>query len=239
MVEYHPRPQVGRHYSATSVVRLSDASPGGDLRLDAVARFLQDVATDDWNDSGIVTDAVWVARRSAIRFVGSSWPQYLDELVLTTWCAGTGAAWAERRTDVQLRGQVVFEATSLWVPVDATGHPVRVMRQFEDVYGEAMGGRKVSGRVPSYPLHEAAATRPWAVRHADLDVVGHVNNAAVWQALSEVVATPVADAVVIHHGALEEGDDVVLRHDDAHVWLVVGDDVRVSARFGRHVGDRR
>ena len=37
----------GRRYEMHQPVRLGDASRGGRLRLDALARYLQDVATED------------------------------------------------------------------------------------------------------------------------------------------------------------------------------------------------
>lgn len=236
-VEFVPLPAQGRRYSLTSVVRLSDTTPRGDMRLDGVVRCLQDVATDDWDSSGVITSAVWVARRTAVRWVSSHWPQYLEHLTLTTWCAGTGAAWAERRTNIYVGDELLLEAVSLWVPIDQRGFPMRIMPEFHDVYGEAMQGRKVPGRVVTTTPSSDAATLAWPVRRADLDVVGHVNNAAVWQALAEVVDVPVASASVIHHGPIEADDPVQLRHTDEALWLVVGDDVRVAARFRRHLGD--
>jgi len=37
----------GRHYATEAVVRLGDVLPSGEARLDAVARYLQDAASDD------------------------------------------------------------------------------------------------------------------------------------------------------------------------------------------------
>ena len=39
-------------YQASRRVRLGDASPRGRLRLDACARYLQDIANDDSRDAG-------------------------------------------------------------------------------------------------------------------------------------------------------------------------------------------
>ena len=61
-----PLPDVGRRFSPCRRVRLGDASPGGRLRLDAVARYLQDVANDDAEDAGLANPASWVVRRTTI-----------------------------------------------------------------------------------------------------------------------------------------------------------------------------
>ncbi|HEX2302423.1 MAG TPA: hypothetical protein VHH57_02265, partial [Gaiella sp.] len=47
-----PIPTSGRTFSAERRVRLADMDEHGRLRLDAVARFLQDVAIDDVEETG-------------------------------------------------------------------------------------------------------------------------------------------------------------------------------------------
>ena len=233
MIEFVPEPAVGRRFTTNSRVRLSDVTPGGLLRLDGVARTLQDAATDDWDACGIDSEFNWVARRTAFRFVGSHWPVYEEHLSSVTWCAGTGAAWAERRTNVYAGDEVVIEAASLWVPIDINGFPQRIPAKFHEIYGEAMGGRKVSGRVDTLPPPDGAPQRPYQVRRADLDVIGHVNNAAVWQAITEVVEAPVVYAEVVHRGPVEADHEVSLVEGKEALWLLVDGDVRVSARYRR------
>lgn len=225
---YVPEPSIGRRFSIHSHVRLSDALPTGYWRLDGVARALQDAATEDWEDCGIITDALWLARRTSFRRVGA-WPVIYDRLKLTTFCAGAGAAWAERRTNVYVGDQLVIEASSLWVPVDPRGFPVRIPQMFHDIFGEAMAGRKISGRVPVTVPPPEARRRPWPLRRADLDVIGHVNNAAVWQAVAEVFDAPLSSVDVIHHGSVEDGHQVELVTHGQSLWLLVDGEVRVAA----------
>lgn len=227
--EYVPEPVVGRRFSLDTLVRLSEALPSGNWRLDGVARALQDAATEDWQDSAIVTDALWLARRTSLRRVGP-WPVIYDRLTLTTFCAGMGAAWAERRTNIYVGHRLVIEAASLWVPVDPRGFPVRLPPTFHEIFAEASRGRRVSGRVPVSAPPADATRRSWPLRRADLDVIGHVNNAAVWQAVAEVFDTPVESIDVVHHGPIEEGQAVQIASNESAVWLLVDDDVRVSAR---------
>jgi acyl-ACP thioesterase len=232
VADFVPLTDDGRRFSEDYVVRLGDADERGLLRLDGVVGFLQDVATDDWTDTGIETDETWVVRRTRFRLVdGASWPRYLDHVRLTTWCGGVGAAWAERRTNIDLGGVTSIEAAGLWVPIGPAGAPVRLRASFFDVYGESARARKVPGRVETPALTEGATTRPWPLREADLDLAGHVNNAAVWQALSEVVHPPVRFVSVTHHHSLERDDDVVLASVPGMLWLVVDGVVKVSAAY--------
>ena len=71
----------------------------------------------------------------------------------------------------------------------------------------------------------------WPLRRADLDIVGHVNNAAVWQAVTEVVTASVSWVSVVHHGAIASDDEVRIAHVPGSLWLVVDDEVRVSATY--------
>jgi acyl-ACP thioesterase len=237
--EFVSRPAEGRRFGHRRRVRLSDAGPDALLRLDGVARYLQDVATDDWADSGLDPDETWVVRRTTVRLSAGRWPGLGEEVTLVTWCGGMGPAWAERRTDLEVSGSIAVETVALWVPLDASGRPKRLGPPFHDVYGEAAGGRRVPGRLESPPPLPEAPGRPWWVRRTDVDVVGHVNNAAVWAAVSEVAGGDVTEVTVSHHNPIDANDAVRLVEPDAHdeaswwMWLAVGDDVRVSARLHR------
>jgi acyl-ACP thioesterase len=231
-VEFVPRPRAGRQFTERYKVRLGDAGPDGRLRLDAVARMLQDVATDDAEDTELDDGCTWVARRTAIRRVGDArWPRYSEEVTLVTWCGGVGAAWAERRTDLVVGTSTVLEAAVLWVPVDARGRPMRISPRFVELYEAASGGRRVAGRVARSVPPEGAAAEPWQVRRSDFDVVGHVNNAVAWEAVVEVLDAPVRAASVVHHGSIDPGDEVQLVRGSGRLWLVVDREVRVSAEY--------
>jgi acyl-ACP thioesterase len=211
MTVFVSRPTVGRRYAHQRRVRLSDAGQDGVLRLDGLARYLQDAASDDWAESGLDRQETWVVRRTVVRVAEAGrWPELGELVTLTTWCGGTGPAWAERRTDLELDSMPMVEAVALWVPLDSSGRPSRLGQDFHDVYGQATAGRRVSGHVPAAPARTGATTRPWPIRRADLDVAGHVNNAAVWAAVAEVAVGTVASAALTHHGQLEDGRAVTL-----------------------------
>ena len=58
-----PLPSQGRTFTARRRVRLTDMDARGRLRLDAVARFLQDVAIDDVDETGWgAPDHLWFVR---------------------------------------------------------------------------------------------------------------------------------------------------------------------------------
>jgi acyl-ACP thioesterase len=188
-------PTVGRRFSISGRVRLGDVDRSGRMRLDAIARVLQDVATDDASDAGLDRRFGWLVRRTLI---DSPSPASLGESYeATTWCTGIGRSWAERRTRVLGDRGAIVEAVSLWVQVDVvTGRPTRIASDFVDAYGEAADGRVVTSRLtlPGVPDGRGPGDL-WAVRRTDLDPFGHVNNAATWAFLEEVAALDESDRV--------------------------------------------
>ena len=197
-----PRPGSGRVFIGTRRVCLSDADPHKRLRLDAVARYLQDVAGDDVLETGWGSpDHFWLVRRTVIQQLR---PASIEELIeLTTWSSGAASSSASRRTTAAGDRGGLIEAESVWVHLSAESRPVRFGGNFFDVYGPSAGGRRISTRL-ELPDPPAASERiPWPLRHSDLDVLGHLNNAAYWQAIEELAARNDIDLNVPFEAVLE------------------------------------
>jgi acyl-ACP thioesterase len=243
-VEFVPIPEQGRVYRATRRVHLGDVGEHGRLRLEALARYLQDIATDDADDSGLSDErGVWVLRRVDVEVADR--PRYHERLELATFCSGTGPRWAERRTQVRGASGVLVEAASIWVLIDgAGGRPLPLSDDFLERFAKSSGGRRVSSRLRLAPPPPAAAARPWPLRNSDFDVLGHLNNARALEAIEDEMVTRMpaarpARAVIEYRGAVERSDvvelvSVVSAGDGPSlaVWLLAGDDVRVSAVVG-------
>ncbi len=236
-----PVPSQGRTYDATRLVRLGDVSPAGRLRLDAVGRYLQDVATDDAVDAGLEGALAWVVRRTVIQV--EQFARFREPLTLTTFASGYGRSWAERRTRIRGEQGAVIDAAALWVSIDATtGRPAPLDEGFVRVYGEAVGGRKVRARLAHPDPTPGLDRAPWAVRVTDFDALDHVNNAVYWAVVEEHLARrpdlrPPFTVAVEHRNAVERDRTVgveALADADGGLWVwVVGaddDDVHASAR---------
>ena len=61
--------------------------------------------------------------------------------------------------------------------------------------------------------------------------MGHVNNAALWTALTEVAGSGLSSAALTHHGSVDAGQTVTLASQPGRMALVVESDVRVSAEY--------
>jgi acyl-ACP thioesterase len=228
-------PADGRVYRHRVVAVLADAAPSGRVRLDAIARWLQDAALADVVDSGLDGGGVWVLRR--LRLVVSRFPRFGDAVEVATFCSGTGALVAERRSTVSVDGEALVEAVALWVHLDPDGvHPRPLPDGFETVYGAAAAGRRVRARLrhPAEPAAHAQR-RPWRFRAADLDLARHVNNAVHWQVVEEelVAAEPNGELdVELEYRAPADAGEAVVLADGRMRWIAAGDEVVATARLG-------
>jgi acyl-ACP thioesterase len=181
--ELVPAPPSGRIFEQSVRPGLADAAPSGRVRLDALARWLQDVAYADVDDAGLIEAAVWVVRR--LRLVVGSFPRFGDPVSMSTFCSGLGRMWAERRTTLTSASGHV-EAVAIWIHLDRESRrPVPFNDAEFAVYAEAARGREVKARL-RHPVPGPDAQRsPWVFRAAETDLAGHVNNAAYWQPLEE------------------------------------------------------
>jgi acyl-ACP thioesterase len=233
--ELVPVPAGGRVFRHPAAAGLADVAPSGRARLDAIARWLQDAALADVVDSGLDGGGVWVLRR--LRLVVARFPRLGEAVEVATFCSGTGALVAERRSTVSVSGEAAVEAVALWVHLDPDGaHPRPLPDGFESVYGGAAAGRRVRARLrhPAAPP-DGASARPWRFRAADLDIAGHVNNAVYWQVVEEelVAAEPRGglDVEIEYRMPGDVGDAVVIRGDGMRWIAAGGDEVLATVRM--------
>jgi acyl-ACP thioesterase len=233
-------PATGRVHAESARGGLADATPSGRVRLDAMARWLQDVAYGDVEDSGTAAAGFWIVRRTRLRV--ERFPAFREPVELRTWCSGVGRVWAERRTSLRGASGAHAEAVALWVFVDPeTARPQSLAGIVGGGYEDAARGRRVSARLHQAPEPPAGAVRmPWRFRAAELDLAGHVNNTAAWAAVEEVLAKgpePAdADAEVEYRAPAAAGRGALLR-DGGALWLLAPDgEVHATAVLQRASG---
>jgi acyl-ACP thioesterase len=235
--ELVPAPPAGRVFTDDARVGLGDVAPSGRVRLDAIARWLQDAAFADVIDSGVRDDGVWVVRRLRLRV--ERFPRFEEAVSVATWCSGTGALWAERRSTVRGQRGGLVEAVALWVHLAADGARPRPLPDgFDAVYGSAAAGRRVRARLRHPPAaSDDAHSRPWRFRAADLDLADHVNNAAYWEVVEEELAVAPDppepfDAEIEHRAPADAGDAIVLRCGPMRWIAAPGGEVLASVALG-------
>jgi acyl-ACP thioesterase len=173
-------------FAGSRRVRLGDCSPGGRLRCDAAARYLQDLSDDDTRDAGL-DQMTWVVRRTVIDV--HHFPTYLEPLDMVTWCSGLGSRWAERRVDLGGSTSGAVSSATLWVHLDRlTLRPTPPPDGFETIFAPSTAGRVVTSRLTLDPPPDGLELTPWPLRFSDFDVMDHVNNAIAFVVVEEVLA---------------------------------------------------
>jgi acyl-ACP thioesterase len=236
--ELVPAPETGRVFQRQQFAGFADAAPSGRVRLDALARWLQDVAYADVEDAGLADGAVWVVRRTRLRV--RRFPRFAEPITLRTFCSGLGRMWAERRTSIVRpgsRSDPDVEAVSLWVHLDSsTWRPAPLGEQELKIYGDAANERRVTARLRHPPPGHVADTRTWRFRATECDIAGHINNAAYWTPVEEELLSeggPATgepeslDAEIEYRIPAQPGEKQLLR--DGNHWWIVGPEREVHA----------
>ena len=185
----------------------------GRVRLDAVARFLQDAAIEDVQETGWgVPEHLWVVRAIKVDVLA---PLLRDrELEVVTWCSGVAAIAAGRRWSITGDAGGRIEVDSVWIHLDPAQRPARIGHF--GPYALSAAGRPVSTKLELPIPPDDAARSHWPLRATDLDAHGHVNNAVHWQAVEDRLlrdgAAPSAPcrARLDYRDPIDLGDEVEL-----------------------------
>jgi acyl-ACP thioesterase len=226
-----PLPPSGRTFRTSYRIRLSDTDATGRLRLDAVARYLQDAATDDVSETGWgAPEHLWVLRSVRIDVA----KPFLDDQVveIVTWGSSFSSLAAGRRWSLTGNAGGSIEVDSTWVHLGPDARPARIGSGF-DGYAEAAQGRVASTKLTLAPPSLDGKRSSWPLRATDVDRMGHVNNAAYWAAIEHRLAGRLRRAIrarLDYRHPLDLGEAVELvesTHGDRYgVAFVVGDVVK-------------
>jgi acyl-ACP thioesterase len=199
---------------------IADAGASGRCRLDAIARWLQDVAYADLIDAGFEGQGAWIVRRTRIRV--ERFPRFGEQLSLRTFCSGFGRFSAERRTSIKGENAAV-ETVSLWICLDPErGRPMRFPPEFAAVYEQSAAGRDANVRL-RHPEPPADAKRSsWLFRASEVDGAEHINNSHYWVPLEEELSAgpepESIDAEIEYRDPAMPGTVELLR-DGSSLWI--------------------
>lgn len=221
-----PPPPTGRTFRVDYKIRLSDTDATGRLRLDAVARFLQDAAVDDVEETDWgAPDHLWVLRSIRMDVVRP----FLEDasVAIHTWGSSMSSLAAGRRWSLAGDAGGTIEVDSTWIHLDGDARPARIGAGFED-YVEAAQGRVASTKLTLDPPSVDQPRTPWPLRATDVDRMGHVNNAAYWAAVEQRLAGGPLDLRSPHRARLEYRHPLDL-DDDVELVESAGEDRYLAA----------
>jgi acyl-ACP thioesterase len=233
-----PAPVDGRVFEQPMRPGLADCAPSGRMRLDALARWLQDIAYQDVEDAGLADAAVWVLRRNGLRV--QRFPRFAEHLTVSTFCSGIGRMWAERRTTIRRSEAHAadVEAVALWVHLDPLQRRPTPLTQAEiATYGGTGGDRRVSARLRHPGPADTEPPSAWFFRATDCDLADHVNNAAYWEPLEQELLAgsepALIDVEIEFRSPAQPGAKQVLASGPRR-WIVAGDgEVHASMLLNR------
>ena len=237
-------PTQGRVFTSHRRVRANDADTQRRLRLDGMARYLQDVAFDDLNDAGFGQEhAFWVLRRCIIRVIR---PAHLnDEIRLRSWCSALSGRWCNKRVTIDAGSGALVETEGFWINVDgSTGIPAPLSEEFIARFSVPAADHKLHWRrmLPRPPVgDDPLQGTPFPMRAADFDWLSHVNNAAYWYVLEDYLEDEHRDlldgeyeAVLEYNAPINRGEQVevltTVGEATLHLWFLVQGQVRAAAR---------
>ncbi|MFC9898092.1 acyl-[acyl-carrier-protein] thioesterase [Nocardia sp. NPDC127579] len=209
-------------------VRLGDTDGRQRLRLDAVARYLQDIGYDHLT---VVEDGDlhpgWIVRRTVIDVLRPI--EFGDRVHLRRWPSALSNRWCNMRIKVDSENGGLIESEMFLIHVDIeAGRPARMTDRFMAPMLAATTDHRLRWRaaLAADPAPDADVS-PFPLRVTDVDHYGHVNNAVHWEAVEEAIAR--------HPDLREQPYRVILEHVGP---VLAGDDVRIRAwrdNTGLHV----
>lgn len=234
-------PDEDRAFHEQWPVRLGDTDGEQRLRLDAVARYLQDIGYDHLKvvEEGDLHRG-WIVRRTVIDVLRPI--EFGDQVHLRRWPSALSNRWCNMRINVRSENGGLIESEMFLIHVDIeAGRPARMSERFMAPMLAATTQHRLKWRAA---LQECAADDaqlwPFPLRVTDIDHYGHVNNAVHWEAVEEALArfpgAPTAPyrVIVEHAGPVMAGDEVLIRawqtNDALHVQLEVEGSARTLAR---------
>jgi len=130
-------------------------------------------------------DVGWLVRGLELAILGAA--RYGDTVTVTTRIAGFRRMWARRFSEVLAAdGSTVATAWTDWVLLSTAGQPIRIPAEMQALVSASSPFTPT--RVDAGEPPPEATTLRSVVRPADVDPMGHVNNAAYLDIIDEVIA---------------------------------------------------
>ncbi|TRW88487.1 hypothetical protein FK535_04710 [Mycolicibacterium sp. 018/SC-01/001] len=233
-----PRPDEGYVYSTAWRVATGDVGDDLNLRLDGVARYIQEVGAENLVDAAEAEEHPhWLVQRTVIDVIEPI--GFPNDVTFHRWCSALSLRWCTMRVDLIGSDGGRIETEGFWIAMNAkTLTPQRATDTLLEKFGTTTTEHRLKWRPWLQNPDTIEDSTPFALRRTDIDLFEHVTNTAYWHAIHEVMAlapevcTPPYRAVVEYRKPIKYGEDVVLGWmrdgDDVHIALSVGDEVRAA-----------
>ena len=234
-----PLPATGYVYQTSWPVATGDVDDQLRLRLDWVARYIQEAGAENLVDAGEAeAHPHWIVNRTVVDVHEAiEWP---TEVTLRRWCSALSSRWCTMRVDLVGAEGGRIETEGFWIAInEKTLTPLRVSDSLIEKFATTTTEHRLKwGKWLADP-DDVDASIAFPLRRTDVDVFQHVTNTAYWHAIHEVMAmepdvcVPPYRAVVEYRRPIQYGEDVTIgyvrRGADVHIGLSVSGHVRAAA----------
>ncbi|SON61823.1 hypothetical protein MSIMFI_03342 [Mycobacterium simulans] len=232
-------PGSGYVYQTGWRVATSDIDERRRLRLDGVARYIQEVGAEHLADAGLAAvHPHWIVLRTVIDVIE---PIALpSDITFRRWCAALSTRWCSMRVRLEGSDGGRIETEGFWICVNKdTLTPSRLVDDCIARFGSTTDNHRLKWRPWLTEPVQDGAEAPFPLRRTDIDPFEHVNNTVYWHGVHEILGqVPELErapyrAVLEYRSPIKLGEPVTIRseHRDGSVRMhfTVGDDVRAAA----------
>jgi acyl-ACP thioesterase len=238
-------PQSGYVYQTGWRLATSDIDEHKRLRLDGVARYIQEVGAEHLADAQLAeVHPHWIVLRTVIDVIEPI--EIPSDITFRRWCAALSTRWCNMR--VQLEGSEGgrIETEGFWICMNKdTLTPSRFTDDCIARFGSTTDNHRLRWRpwltepVDSGHDGQIGTETPFPLRRTDIDLFEHVNNSIYWHGVHEILGqAPDLEsapyrAVLEYRSPIKLGEEVTIHSardgDTVRMHFAVGDDVRAAA----------
>ncbi|MGA9871267.1 MAG: acyl-ACP thioesterase domain-containing protein [Rhodococcus sp. (in: high G+C Gram-positive bacteria)] len=237
-----PPPPEGEGFETGWHVRTGDVDPGNRLRFDGIARYLQDVGSDNLAATPLgLTDPFWIVRRTVIDVHEPV--HFPDRVHMRRWCSSMSTRWSNMRVSISSGKGASVETEGFWINISATtGMPTRISDEALELLARTTDEHRLRWKawLTEPAPAESHTDVHFPLRATDIDSFNHVNNAAYWHVVEEFLVDRQELVKQPHRAVIEyltpilANEHVTIRHrysDGAlTLWFVVDGAVRSVAK---------
>ncbi|WP_370329275.1 acyl-[acyl-carrier-protein] thioesterase [Mycolicibacterium hippocampi] len=232
-------PETGYVYRTSWPVATGDLDGNLHLRLDGVARYIQEVGAENLVDAGEAEDHPhWLVQRTVIDVIEPI--EFPNDITFSRWCSALSSRWCTMRVDLVGSDGGRIETEGFWIAINSkTLTPQRVSDTLIERFASTTDVHRLKWRPWLENPGNPDQTMAFPLRRTDIDIFEHVTNTAYWHAVHEVIAlvpdvcTPPYRTVIEYRRPIKYGEDITVgwsRHgDDVQIALSVGEEVRAAA----------
>jgi acyl-ACP thioesterase len=209
------------------------------LRLDGVARYIQDVGAEHLADANLAeVHPHWIVLRTVIDVLEPI--KIPSDITFRRWCAGLSSRWCTMRVQLDGSDGGRIETEGFWLCVNIdTLTPSRLSDDCVATFESTTDNHRLKWRPwLTEPIEDGTYT-PFPLRRSDIDLFQHVNNSIYWHGVHEILGhVPDIEkapfrAVLEYRSPIKFGESVTIRWkrdgDTVRMHFLVGNDVRTAA----------